>query len=124
MLKYSFRHDEEYVAIKEDEYDGLTNTSKGAIHTYQEIVRMIDEGWMDLAESKEINEVGEVSIIWNVMAFVGSNRANSDKYKTNPLDILDRVRMNNTLADPMTIIRSILNDSKDKDLRFKKAELE
>ncbi|GKA08229.1 hypothetical protein Tco_0687560, partial [Tanacetum coccineum] len=67
MLKYSFGHDEEYVAIKEDEYEGLTNTSKGTIHTYQEIFRMMDEGWMDLAESKEIDEVGEVSIIWNVM---------------------------------------------------------
>ncbi|GJZ21992.1 putative reverse transcriptase domain-containing protein [Tanacetum coccineum] len=31
MIKYSFRHDEEYVAIKEDEYEGLTNTSKEAI---------------------------------------------------------------------------------------------
>ncbi|GJS13273.1 replication protein A 70 kDa DNA-binding subunit A [Tanacetum coccineum] len=50
-------------------------------------------------------------------AFVGSNRANSNKYKIDPLDILDRVRMNNTLADPMIIIRSILNDSKDKDSR-------
>ncbi|GKB24909.1 hypothetical protein Tco_0864310 [Tanacetum coccineum] len=34
MVKYSFRDDEEYVAIKEDEYDDLTNTSKEAIHTY------------------------------------------------------------------------------------------
>ncbi|GJW94640.1 hypothetical protein Tco_0174312 [Tanacetum coccineum] len=43
MVKYSFRDDEEYVAIKENEYDDLTNTSKEAIHTYQEIFRMMDE---------------------------------------------------------------------------------
>ncbi|GJU06107.1 hypothetical protein Tco_1122537 [Tanacetum coccineum] len=38
--------DEEYVAIKENEYNDLTNTSKDTIHAYQEIFRMIDEGWM------------------------------------------------------------------------------
>ncbi|GKA09759.1 hypothetical protein Tco_0689192 [Tanacetum coccineum] len=52
MIKYSFGQDEEYVAIKEDEYEDLTNTSKEAIHAYQEIFRMMDEGWMDLAEKK------------------------------------------------------------------------
>ncbi|GKB32466.1 hypothetical protein Tco_0871867 [Tanacetum coccineum] len=34
MVKYSFRDDEEYVAIKENEYDDLTNTSNEAIHAY------------------------------------------------------------------------------------------
>ncbi|GKC74005.1 hypothetical protein Tco_1119888 [Tanacetum coccineum] len=37
---------EEYVAIKEDEYEGLNNTSKGAIQAYQEIFSIMDEGWM------------------------------------------------------------------------------
>ncbi|GJV45456.1 hypothetical protein Tco_1429992 [Tanacetum coccineum] len=46
MIKYSFRQDEEYVAIKEDEYEGLNNTSKGAIQAYQEIFSIMDEGWM------------------------------------------------------------------------------
>ncbi|GJX91838.1 hypothetical protein Tco_0345164 [Tanacetum coccineum] len=46
MIKYSFRDDEEYLAIKENEYDDLTNTSKEAIHAYQEIFCMMDEGWM------------------------------------------------------------------------------
>ncbi|GKB54926.1 hypothetical protein Tco_0905679 [Tanacetum coccineum] len=46
MIKYSFRDDEEYVAIKENKYDDLTHTSKEAIHAYQEIFRMMDEGWM------------------------------------------------------------------------------
>ncbi|GJZ53671.1 hypothetical protein Tco_0608556 [Tanacetum coccineum] len=52
MVKYSFRDDEEYVAIKENEYDDLTNTSKEAIHAYQEIFRMVDKEWMDLAAKK------------------------------------------------------------------------
>ncbi|GJU10606.1 hypothetical protein Tco_1133002 [Tanacetum coccineum] len=46
MTKYLFGQDEEYVAIKEDEYEDLMNTSKEAIHAYQEIFRMMDEGWM------------------------------------------------------------------------------
>ncbi|GJT92227.1 hypothetical protein Tco_1081072 [Tanacetum coccineum] len=46
MIKYSFRQDKEYVGIKEDEYEDLTKTSKEVIHAYQEIFRMMDEGWM------------------------------------------------------------------------------
>ncbi|GKF04459.1 hypothetical protein Tco_0035127, partial [Tanacetum coccineum] len=46
MIKYSFGDDEEYVAVKKDECDELTNTSKEAIHAYREIFRMMDEGWM------------------------------------------------------------------------------
>nr|GEW13666.1 phosphate transporter PHO1 homolog 10 isoform X1 [Tanacetum cinerariifolium] len=53
---------------------------------------------------------------------VNDDRTNN--HGQDPLDILDRVRMNNTLEDPMSTITSVLNDSKDKDLRFKKAELE
>ncbi|GKF26458.1 hypothetical protein Tco_0082352 [Tanacetum coccineum] len=45
-VKYSFRQDEEYVAIKEDEYDDLVRTSDDAYRAYQEIFRMMDEGWM------------------------------------------------------------------------------
>nr|GEW66326.1 hypothetical protein [Tanacetum cinerariifolium] len=44
MIKYSFEDDEEYVAVKEDEYDDLTSTSKDACRAYQEIFRMMDEG--------------------------------------------------------------------------------
>nr|GEU61540.1 hypothetical protein [Tanacetum cinerariifolium] len=46
MIKYSFGDDEEYVDVKEDEYDDLTNTRKDACRTYQKIFRMMDEGWM------------------------------------------------------------------------------
>ncbi|GKB03610.1 hypothetical protein Tco_0831753 [Tanacetum coccineum] len=44
--------DDLYVAVKEDEYEDLTSTSKDACRAYQEIFRMMDEGWMDLAEKK------------------------------------------------------------------------
>ncbi|GKD38503.1 hypothetical protein Tco_1258710 [Tanacetum coccineum] len=50
MIKYSFGQDKEYVAIKEDEYKDLMNTSKEAIHAYQEIFHMMDEEWMDLVK--------------------------------------------------------------------------
>ncbi|GJX62516.1 hypothetical protein Tco_0295416 [Tanacetum coccineum] len=46
MIKYSFRQDEEYVTVKEDEYDDLVRTSEDACRAYQEIFRMMDEGWM------------------------------------------------------------------------------
>ncbi|GKB52998.1 hypothetical protein Tco_0903751 [Tanacetum coccineum] len=58
------RSDEEYVVAKEDEYEDLTSTSEDACRAYQEIFRMMDEGWMDLAERREIDDVGEESTIW------------------------------------------------------------
>ncbi|GJR11098.1 hypothetical protein Tco_0793750 [Tanacetum coccineum] len=54
LIKYSFNDEEEYGAVKEDEYDDLTITSNEACRAYQEIFRMIDEGWKDLG-SKEIS---------------------------------------------------------------------
>ncbi|GKA50263.1 VIER F-box protein 2 [Tanacetum coccineum] len=45
MIKYSFGQDGEYVAIKKDEYDDLARISNDACRTYQEIFRIIDEGW-------------------------------------------------------------------------------
>ncbi|GJV09407.1 hypothetical protein Tco_1347063 [Tanacetum coccineum] len=46
MIKYSFNDDEEYVAVKDDEYDDLTVTRKEACRAYQEIFQIMDEGWM------------------------------------------------------------------------------
>ncbi|GKC92963.1 hypothetical protein Tco_1158405, partial [Tanacetum coccineum] len=46
MIKDSFNDEEEYVAIKEDEYYDLTITSEEACQVYQEIFRIMDEGWM------------------------------------------------------------------------------
>ncbi|GKA88600.1 hypothetical protein Tco_0810364 [Tanacetum coccineum] len=52
MIKYSFGDDEEYVAVKEDEYDDLKSTSKDACRAYQKTFHIMDEGWMDLAAKK------------------------------------------------------------------------
>ncbi|GJZ95535.1 hypothetical protein Tco_0667869 [Tanacetum coccineum] len=46
MIKYSFGQDEEYVAIRECEYDNLTRTNEDAYRTYQEIFHSMDEGWV------------------------------------------------------------------------------
>ncbi|GKB80762.1 hypothetical protein Tco_0947657 [Tanacetum coccineum] len=46
MIKYSFNNEEEYVAIKEDEYDDLTITRNEACQAYQEIFWIMDKGWM------------------------------------------------------------------------------
>nr|GEX70707.1 VIER F-box protein 2 [Tanacetum cinerariifolium] len=43
MIKYSFDEDEEYVAVKEHEYDDLISTNKDACRTYQEIFRRMNE---------------------------------------------------------------------------------
>ncbi|GJY58157.1 hypothetical protein Tco_0458049 [Tanacetum coccineum] len=43
MIKYSSGQDEEYVALKEEEYEDLTSTSEDACRAYQEIFRMMDE---------------------------------------------------------------------------------
>ncbi|GJX64280.1 hypothetical protein Tco_0298623 [Tanacetum coccineum] len=44
MIKYSFNDDEEYVAVKKDEYDDLIVTRKEACRAYQEIFQIMDEG--------------------------------------------------------------------------------
>ncbi|GKD52961.1 hypothetical protein Tco_1286348, partial [Tanacetum coccineum] len=59
MIKYSFGQDEEYVAVKEDEYDDLPKTSDDACRAYQEIFRMMDEGWMDLVKEISTNIGGK-----------------------------------------------------------------
>ncbi|GKB36697.1 hypothetical protein Tco_0881639 [Tanacetum coccineum] len=46
MIKYSFGQDEEYVAIKEFEYNDLTRTNEDACRAYQEIFRNMYEGWV------------------------------------------------------------------------------
>ncbi|GKD61342.1 hypothetical protein Tco_1298851, partial [Tanacetum coccineum] len=46
MTKYSFNNDEEYVAVKEDEYDDPIITREEACRAYQEIFQKMDEGWM------------------------------------------------------------------------------
>ncbi|GKE18690.1 hypothetical protein Tco_1426267, partial [Tanacetum coccineum] len=52
-------NEEEYVAVKKDEYDDITITSEEACRAYQEIFRMMDEGWMDLVKEISTNIDGE-----------------------------------------------------------------
>ncbi|GJU19800.1 hypothetical protein Tco_1153142, partial [Tanacetum coccineum] len=83
MFKYSFNNDEEYVAMKEDEYDDPTITREEACRAYQEIFQKINEGWMvTRAEYQDrnahvlpifytgpresnIDEVGGMHIFWS-----------------------------------------------------------
>ncbi|GKC82556.1 hypothetical protein Tco_1138273 [Tanacetum coccineum] len=46
MIKYSFGQDEEYVVVKEDEYEDLARISNEACRAYQEIFRIMEKGWM------------------------------------------------------------------------------
>ncbi|GJU74895.1 hypothetical protein Tco_1266300 [Tanacetum coccineum] len=46
IIKYSFGQDEEYVTVKKDEYEDLTSTREDACQAYQEIFRIMDEGWI------------------------------------------------------------------------------
>nr|GEY17534.1 hypothetical protein [Tanacetum cinerariifolium] len=46
MIKYSFGQDEEYVSIKECEYNNLKKTNEDSCQAYQEIFHSLDEGWM------------------------------------------------------------------------------
>ncbi|GJY05158.1 retrovirus-related pol polyprotein from transposon TNT 1-94 [Tanacetum coccineum] len=56
MIKYSFGQDEEYVAVKEDEYNDSIRASEDAPREYQEIFRMMDEGWMSIVASVNVHE--------------------------------------------------------------------
>nr|GEX17630.1 hypothetical protein [Tanacetum cinerariifolium] len=56
MIKYSFGQDEEYVAVKEDEYDDLAITRDDACRAYQEIFRRMDEGWMQKARILKLKQ--------------------------------------------------------------------
>ncbi|GJU69111.1 zinc finger, CCHC-type containing protein [Tanacetum coccineum] len=44
MMKYSFDDDEDYITIKESEY---LNHSKDSLDAYRELLRLIDEGWVE-----------------------------------------------------------------------------
>ncbi|KAK0574129.1 hypothetical protein LWI29_018609 [Acer saccharum] len=48
---------------------------------------------------------------------------NINKSKEDSLEILEHVKINNTLESPMSTIKGVFKDSKDDELRFKKEEL-
>ncbi|GJX65998.1 retrovirus-related pol polyprotein from transposon TNT 1-94 [Tanacetum coccineum] len=60
MIKYSFNDEEEYVAVKENEYNDLTIKSDEACRAYQEIFRMMDEGWMDEVIALSNDQVAKI----------------------------------------------------------------
>ncbi|GJS17957.1 hypothetical protein Tco_0412429 [Tanacetum coccineum] len=75
MVMYSFKDNEKYVGIKENEYNNLTNTSKDTCRAPRNLLhdgRRMDGKKKRMKEGrrprcKEIDKVGEVSIIWNPM---------------------------------------------------------
>ncbi|CAL5387109.1 unnamed protein product [Camellia sinensis] len=54
---------------------------------------------------------------------VCGEEVNASDYKPDPLEILDHVKINNTLESPISTIKGVLKDSKEKDLSFNKEEL-
>ncbi|GKE05146.1 hypothetical protein Tco_1397164, partial [Tanacetum coccineum] len=52
MIKYSFDADDEYVAVKEHEYFDHSRTNVNACQAYQELFRIMDEGWL-MTKAKE-----------------------------------------------------------------------
>ncbi|GKA55116.1 hypothetical protein Tco_0754065 [Tanacetum coccineum] len=78
MIKYSFGQDEEYVAIKEDDDDDLAKTSDDACRAYQEIFRMMDEGWM----SRMSNTSDKGTTFGDGAARVGMQLRSSPKVST------------------------------------------
>ncbi|GKC49321.1 hypothetical protein Tco_1072066 [Tanacetum coccineum] len=76
MIKYSFGDDEKYVAIKEDEYDDLTSTSKDAcrfmdtanrlhiVLDYQDLIKVEDPSMMLLAKLKDMNSMSNMYVIY------------------------------------------------------------
>ncbi|GKE17329.1 hypothetical protein Tco_1424906 [Tanacetum coccineum] len=50
LMKYSFNADEEYIALKEFEY---LNHSKDSLDAYQELLHIIDEGWVVTTPDEE-----------------------------------------------------------------------
>ncbi|GJZ15421.1 zinc finger, CCHC-type containing protein [Tanacetum coccineum] len=47
LIKYSFGPAKKYISIKECEHDDFQRTEDDACHAYQEIFRIIDEGWFE-----------------------------------------------------------------------------
>nr|GEW49392.1 uncharacterized mitochondrial protein AtMg00810-like [Tanacetum cinerariifolium] len=53
MMKYSFNVDDEYISIKDSEY---LNHSKDSLDSYQELLHIINEGWVMTKTNEEHSE--------------------------------------------------------------------
>nr|GEX20371.1 RNA-directed DNA polymerase homolog [Tanacetum cinerariifolium] len=65
MMNYSFNDDEEYITIKESEY---LNHSKDSLDAYQELLRLIDEGWIEENGVTQLKKYSELSTIEAIQA--------------------------------------------------------
>ncbi|GKA21216.1 hypothetical protein Tco_0701205 [Tanacetum coccineum] len=70
--------DEEYVAVKEDEYDDLIMTRRDACQAYQEIFRIMDEGWM------VANAARNIEIFRDRPKNEGDNKRDRDDHRIRP----------------------------------------
>ncbi|GJW25428.1 hypothetical protein Tco_0039239 [Tanacetum coccineum] len=59
MMKYSFDADDEYVAIKEREHSDHSRTNVDACQAYQELFRIMDEGWLMTKAKDGVKEAKE-----------------------------------------------------------------
>ncbi|GKC22585.1 hypothetical protein Tco_1024735 [Tanacetum coccineum] len=67
--------EEEYVAVKESEYNDLTITSDEACRAYQEIFQIMDEGWMVTITESDLGRQRKIST------------NSGDKYKSGDLEV-------------------------------------
>ncbi|GJZ67490.1 hypothetical protein Tco_0630730 [Tanacetum coccineum] len=116
MVKYSFRDDEECVAIKEKEYDDLINTSKDAIHAYQEIFRMMDEKWMNpldkgLGEDDASKQGRITDIDANEDIYLVNVHTDEDMFGVNDLDgdevIVESVDVVNIVEETRSVVEQV-----------------
>nr|GFA10720.1 retrovirus-related Pol polyprotein from transposon TNT 1-94 [Tanacetum cinerariifolium] len=65
MMNYSFNDDEEYITIKESEY---LNHSKDSLNAYQELLRLINKGWIEENGVTRLKKYSELSTIEAIQA--------------------------------------------------------
>ncbi|GJV26815.1 hypothetical protein Tco_1383263 [Tanacetum coccineum] len=110
MIKYSFNNDEEYIAVKEDEYDDPTITREEACRAYQEIYQKMDEGWMSIVQSGRYRHlpcrVCKVWDDWEVDRYGNANLAKGAFWSLNE-DILKITILKTNTLYPSRKIRRI-----------------
>nr|GEW04239.1 hypothetical protein [Tanacetum cinerariifolium] len=67
MMKYSFNDDQEYISIKESEYH---NHSKDNLDAYQELLHIIDEGWVTLHTAYQTPSDTAYGCVWTLSVLI------------------------------------------------------
>ncbi|KAL7182960.1 hypothetical protein ACSBR1_041613 [Camellia fascicularis] len=74
-----------------------------------------------------LQESTDLQVVNTIVTLDSTNvcekEVNDSYYKPYPLEILDHVKINNTLESPISTIKGVMKDSKEKDLSFNKEEL-